>query len=42
MKKRWWKGFNAWMARGPPKADRHPHRNLEMFDTCEVCGITVD
>lgn len=41
-KKRVWKGFNPWMERGPPKADKEPHRNLRRFQECEVCGETKE
>ena len=41
-KKRVWKGFDPWMERGPPKVDREPHRNLQRFQECEVCGDTKE
>merc|ERR1712226_611267 len=40
-KRKFWKKFDPWMTRGPPKVYKHPHDGMERGTKCSGCGERI-
>ena len=40
-KRKFWKKFDPWMTRGPPKVYKHPHDGMARNTKCRGCGERI-